>query len=160
MNFILIIFKHIFSNFSFITYRSCRHLDGKHTIFGKLVGGLDTLTEIEKIEVDNKDRPIEDIILQRAQVFTDPFAEVEEELAKERSEEIEKKRQEIVEQEKIKEQKKIGPLKAFRQGVGKYLNIPPEVKTGSSKNMVSFTDEPVKKRKKEIKQGLSDFSSW
>lgn len=24
----------------FITYRSCKHLDGKHTIFGKIVGGL------------------------------------------------------------------------------------------------------------------------
>lgn len=50
---------------SFITYRSCRHLDGKHTIFGKLVGGLDTLNEMEKIEVDNKDRPIEDITIEK-----------------------------------------------------------------------------------------------
>lgn len=30
----------------FITFRSCKHLDGKHTIFGKLVGGLETLTEM------------------------------------------------------------------------------------------------------------------
>ena len=38
--------------FSFITYRSCKHLDGKHTIFGKVVGGMDTLTAIEQVETD------------------------------------------------------------------------------------------------------------
>ncbi|XP_026678012.1 RING-type E3 ubiquitin-protein ligase PPIL2 [Diaphorina citri] len=35
----------------FITYRSCNHLDGKHTVFGKMVGGMDTLSAIEKVEV-------------------------------------------------------------------------------------------------------------
>ncbi|KAH8309044.1 hypothetical protein KR059_005374, partial [Drosophila kikkawai] len=59
----------------FITYRSCKHLDGKHTIFGKLVGGLETLQKMENIEVDNKDRPIEDIIIENSQVFVNPFAE-------------------------------------------------------------------------------------
>lgn len=55
-------------------------MDGKHTIFGKLVGGLDILTEMEKIEVDNKDRPIEDIIIQKCQVFVDPFTEADEQV--------------------------------------------------------------------------------
>lgn len=67
--------------FSFITFRSCKQLDGKHTIFGKLVGGMDTLTNIEQVEVDNKDRPIYDIEIQVAQVFVDPFAEAEEEVS-------------------------------------------------------------------------------
>lgn len=62
---IFINFSSILIDYSFITYRSCRHLDGKHTIFGKLVGGLDTLNEMEKIEVDNKDRPIEDIVVEK-----------------------------------------------------------------------------------------------
>lgn len=55
-------------------------MDGKHTIFGKVVGGLDTLNAIEHVEVDNKDRPIEDIIIEVAQVFVDPFAEAEEQV--------------------------------------------------------------------------------
>lgn len=63
---------------SFITYRSCKHLDNKHTIFGKVVGGMDTLNEMERIEVDNKDIPIEDIILIKAQVFVDPYEEADE----------------------------------------------------------------------------------
>ena len=44
--------------FSFITFRPAVHLDGKHTIFGKLVGGLETLTEIERIETNDKDAPL------------------------------------------------------------------------------------------------------
>ncbi|XP_026463336.1 RING-type E3 ubiquitin-protein ligase PPIL2 [Ctenocephalides felis] len=103
----------------FITYRSCRHLDGKHTIFGKLVGGLDILNEIEKIEVDNKDRPIENITIRNCQVFVDPFAEADEQLLKEREEELEKQTKE--ESEKTKKTIR-GPLKVFREGVGKYLN--------------------------------------
>lgn len=65
---------------SYITFRSCKQLDGKHTIFGKLVGGMDTLTAMEQIEVDNKDRPIHDIIIEVAQVFVDPYAEAEEQV--------------------------------------------------------------------------------
>lgn len=72
------------NSYSFITYRSCKHLDNKHTIFGKLVGGLETLSEMEKIEVDNKDRPIEDIIIVKAQIFTDPYEEADEQVIKER----------------------------------------------------------------------------
>ena len=49
----------------FITYRSCKHLDSKHTVFGKIVGGLDTLANLERVNVDNKDLPIEELILQR-----------------------------------------------------------------------------------------------
>lgn len=65
---------------SFITFRSCRHLDGKHTVFGRVVGGLDTLTAMERVETDNKDRPIEDIIVERAQVFVDPYQEADEQV--------------------------------------------------------------------------------
>jgi hypothetical protein len=42
---------------SFITYRSCKHLDRKHTIFGKVVGGIETLDKMEAVEADSKDRP-------------------------------------------------------------------------------------------------------
>jgi len=62
----------------FITFRSCKHLDEKHTVFGRVVGGLETLSEIERIETDNKDKPIEDINFISAQVFTDPYEELDE----------------------------------------------------------------------------------
>lgn len=62
---------------SFITYRSCPHLDSKHTIFGRVVGGLATLSAMEAIETDNKDCPIEDIRIEEAVVFVDPFKEAD-----------------------------------------------------------------------------------
>ncbi|PSN47120.1 Peptidyl-prolyl cis-trans isomerase-like 2 [Blattella germanica] len=42
--------------------------------------GLDTLTAMEKVETDNKDRPIEDIIIEKAQVFVDPYQEADEQV--------------------------------------------------------------------------------
>ena len=40
--------------FSFITYRSCKHLDKKHTVFGRVVGGMETLSAVEAIGTDNQ----------------------------------------------------------------------------------------------------------
>lgn len=65
---------------SFITFRSCRHLDNKHTVFGKIVGGMETLNAIEQVEVDNKDRPIENIVILKAQVFVDPYQEADDQV--------------------------------------------------------------------------------
>ena len=42
----------------FILYKSAPHLDGKHTVFGKLVGGLENLKKMANVEVDVNDKPI------------------------------------------------------------------------------------------------------
>lgn len=98
-------------------------MDGKHTIFGKVVGGLDSLSNIERVETDNKDRPIEDIVIQNTTVFIDPFAEVDEQLATERFQDSEEdKAAKLEEQRKAKEKEKALELKVYRQGVGKYIN--------------------------------------
>ncbi|XP_045491534.1 RING-type E3 ubiquitin-protein ligase PPIL2 [Colias croceus] len=140
----------------FITFRSCKQLDGKHTIFGKLVGGLDTLSAMEQIEVDNKDRPIHDIVIEVAQVFVDPFAEAEEQLVIERAEEL--KRQAEAESQGIKPKKaNKQPLKVFREGVGKYLNL--QELTEPNKGTKS-QEVPAKKTKKDNKGGFGSFDSW
>jgi peptidyl-prolyl cis-trans isomerase-like protein 2 len=60
----------------FITFAGCPHLDGKHTIFGKVVGGLENLSKMEQIHTDKTDRPLKDIVIQSAKlVGPDPFAE-------------------------------------------------------------------------------------
>lgn len=46
----------------FITFRATPHLDGKHTVFGKLVGGEEILDAIERIPLQPKtDKPLKDI---------------------------------------------------------------------------------------------------
>ena len=36
------------------------------------------MSAMERIGTDNKDRPVEDIVIESAQIFTDPYAEVDE----------------------------------------------------------------------------------
>ncbi|XP_001360467.3 RING-type E3 ubiquitin-protein ligase PPIL2 [Drosophila pseudoobscura] len=137
----------------FITYRSCKHLDGKHTIFGKVVGGLDTLQKIENIEVDNKDRPIEDIIIENAQVFVNPFADAAEQLAKERENEAASIQETA---EKAEQQKRLNePLKVYREGVGKYLKMNAAPKKPESPLLAAQTA-----KRKKLAGGFGDFSSW
>lgn len=45
----------------YILYKSARHLDFKHTVFGSVVGGLETLSAIEAVSTDDEDRPCERI---------------------------------------------------------------------------------------------------
>lgn len=81
---------------------------------------METLSEMEKIEVDNKDRPIEDIFIIRAQIFMDPYQEADEQLEKERIEELNKMGvEEAIRRRKMNAQKK---LTVFREGVGKYID--------------------------------------
>lgn len=135
----------------FITYRSCKHLDGKHTIFGKVVGGIDTLTEMERIEVDKYDAPIEDIIFEKAHVFVDPFEEVDEELAEARRIEAEKVQKEKEELAAKKKQSKPKELKVYREGVGKYL-----AKTSTK---TSGGLEPPNKKSKNSSYSFN-FNNW
>ncbi len=41
-------------------------LDGEYTIFGKLISGFDTLDKIAQIDTDNRDKPLEDVIIIKA----------------------------------------------------------------------------------------------
>lgn len=67
---------------SFITYAPAPQLDGQHTVFGKVVGGLDVLKKLEAIPVDEKDRPEREIRIKQIQVFVDPFEEYQTRLKK------------------------------------------------------------------------------
>ena len=43
----------------FITLAACRHLDGKHTIFGKVVGPtMFNVLQMENLEIGEDDRPV------------------------------------------------------------------------------------------------------
>lgn len=45
-------------------------MDGKHTVFGKLVGGEETLDKIERVNVrPGGDRPVRDIVILGVTVY-------------------------------------------------------------------------------------------
>ncbi|KAH8922213.1 hypothetical protein BT69DRAFT_1282455 [Atractiella rhizophila] len=58
----------------FLTFKATPHLDSKHTVFGKLVGGEETLDRMEKARCDGE-KPLRDIRLVEVEVFKDAFAE-------------------------------------------------------------------------------------
>merc|ERR1719401_252350 len=66
----------------FISLKSCQHLDNKHSVFGRVVGGLKLLDVFNNWETDEKDRPKKEIKLLRTEVFKNPFKEAIAEAAK------------------------------------------------------------------------------
>lgn len=54
----------------FITEVATPWLDGKHTIFGKVVSGLETVDAIANVEKGAQDKPKTDVVLQKVDVFT------------------------------------------------------------------------------------------
>lgn len=43
-------------------------LDGKHTIFGRVSSGMQTVKRLEAVRTDNNDRPVEDIKIHKARL--------------------------------------------------------------------------------------------
>lgn len=54
----------------FITVGLTSHLDGKHTIFGEVVRGMDKVDEISKVETDAKDRPKKSVVMESVRIFS------------------------------------------------------------------------------------------
>lgn len=74
----------------FITYKSCGHLDRKHSVFGKVVGGLEILRRLEQVATDELDRPLENLNIDSIDILENPL----EEALKIERERIRKKKQE------------------------------------------------------------------
>lgn len=62
----------------FITLKDAGHLDGKNTVFGRVISGAEeggTLEDMEAVEVDKKWRPKgEKIVVKRCQIHANPLA--------------------------------------------------------------------------------------
>jgi peptidyl-prolyl cis-trans isomerase-like 3 len=59
----------------YITYAKAPHLDNVSTIFARVIAGFDTLDAVEKVLVNSKHRPLNDIKLLGVTVHANPFAQ-------------------------------------------------------------------------------------
>ncbi|XP_072908233.1 peptidyl-prolyl cis-trans isomerase-like 3 [Hemitrygon akajei] len=59
----------------FFTYGKQPHLDMKYTVFGKVIDGLETLDELEKLPVNEKTfRPLTDVRIKDIVIHANPLA--------------------------------------------------------------------------------------
>ena len=170
----------------FFTFRATPHLDGKHTVFGKLVGGEKVLNTIEKALVrPGSDRPVKDIMITSVQVLTDPFEAYQERLKarlekQDQSDEALKRRAEAHE-EREKDRTtwlgtnlgEKGESKAAKEerkrkaedevGVGKYMqastNGAARVQNGVGDGIQQEVEFGMEKKKKKA-GGFGNFSGW
>lgn len=155
----------------FITYRETPHLDRKHTIFGKVVGGMEVLDRMEAAPTDPETaRPLKDIVMKEVVVFIDPFEEY-------KKQEKEKERAEKEKQEKdAEDDRTTWTGKRLRadgkvdvsggSGVGKYLQqAKQQMKAAEEEDEIleeapleDYYEEPVKKKAKT--GGFGNFDNW
>ena len=157
----------------FVLYRPAKHLDRKHTIFARVVGGLETLGRMEEVQVGEGDRPVEDIEVKDVSVFVDPFEEFLK--ARREKEEREGVRREIEREGGAEDERTtwtgkrvrgdgggLGAGEGAAAGVGKYLNVAKEADNGSGTLAEEWetAEEPVKKKAKAGGGGFGNFDSW
>ncbi|KAF2759125.1 peptidyl-prolyl cis-trans isomeras-like protein-like 2 [Pseudovirgaria hyperparasitica] len=172
----------------FITYRQTPHLDRKHTIFARVLpdgGGLDVLSRIESVATDDKDRPVDDVVIEQVVVFVDPFEEFLKSRAEKESREAadeEVRRQGGTEDDRTTwTGKRIrrdgvvgGDTDGAVAGVGKYLKAAIEEEKGREKGKNDVVvggwgegddrelqqQQPVRKKVKKSAGGFGNFDCW
>ncbi|KAK8241660.1 peptidyl-prolyl cis-trans isomerase-like protein-like 2 [Phyllosticta capitalensis] len=157
----------------FITYRAAKHLDRKHTIFGRVVGGLETLSRLENAPTDSAtNRPDPPVTLEDVVVFVDPFEEFQKQKAEKEAKEKEK--EEIQRQGGTEDDKTTWTGKRIRGdgtvehasggGVGKYLKQAVEEQKSApaeEDEIVGEWDEPEEPVKKKVRTGgFGNFDNW
>src|SRR5579871_6798888 len=56
------------SQFFIVTAEACPWLDGHHTVFGRVTGGMEVVYAISQVETDARDRPIADVRIESVRV--------------------------------------------------------------------------------------------
>jgi peptidyl-prolyl cis-trans isomerase B (cyclophilin B) len=56
------------SQFFIVTTEAAPWLDGKHTVFGRVTGGMDAVDSIERTDTDAQDKPREPVVIERVEL--------------------------------------------------------------------------------------------
>jgi peptidyl-prolyl cis-trans isomerase-like protein 2 len=135
----------------YITFGACNHLDMKHSIFGKLVGGMDVLREMEQVRTE-ADRPLTPIIILRTTILKNPYQEdAEEQKAKQNKETVGEKAE--------MGQWFSNPIEVKEGGIGKYL---PKANVQEKKGTKRPVEEvpATETIRQETKKQKFNFSKW
>ena len=155
----------------FITYAATPHLNEKHSVFGKIIGGEKVLDACENVGTDEKDVPVKpEIIIESIRVITDPFEEWANHDQKVETARAEK----AAEREKRQKLSMISSgTTASTDTIGKYLNTS-SLEIGKSASTIavggkneledsSFDNLPPAKKKQKAMGSTSfskGFSTW
>ena len=163
----------------FITYgKNLTHLDGKHTIFGRVVGGLKVLDQLEDVEADEKDpeKPREDVVIEKTTVHQNPWIKLEKEYevslsgvfaAAEKTAAVKTNTEKKMEEEEEKK-RKMGP-KIVGSGIGRFVTGSTANVSAKFNNINDASPRPqdeedeqqqYKKAKVARKGGFGNFDSW
>ncbi|KAI6091907.1 hypothetical protein F4821DRAFT_225839 [Hypoxylon rubiginosum] len=155
----------------FIIYRPVKHLDRKHTIFGKVVGGMDVLSKMEAVDTDGSDRPLNKIFIKDIVVYLDPFDEFLKQKAE--RDRVAETKAEIERTGGTEDDRITWTGKRVRQdgtvdrggagaGVGKYLQAAMKQQQSAEDEVieedVDTWEEPAKKKPKV--GGFGNFDNW
>ncbi|KAG6841924.1 hypothetical protein C0991_005104 [Blastosporella zonata] len=149
----------------YITFKPASHLDKKHTVFGKLVGGEEVLDLLEKLPLkDGTERPAKSVRITEVVIYQDPFDDYKKRLTNKLAKRAQSNQSNKASSEKkgdeinwfgvkVGEEKVTAAEEGAGGGVGKYLNLKrPQGALAAS----AGADESKKKRK----TGFGDFAGW
>ncbi|KIP12489.1 hypothetical protein PHLGIDRAFT_20956 [Phlebiopsis gigantea 11061_1 CR5-6] len=153
----------------FLTFKATPHLDRKHTVFGKLVGGEDVLDTIEALPVKpGTERPAKSVRITEVVIYQDPFTEYKERQQKKRAKKADAEQNARAQPVRKDEAEvnwfgeKVGVKSSSTGlaggGVGRYLQLGGTTAKRHAPSSVvqSASDEPKKKRK----IGFGEFDGW
>lgn len=160
----------------YFTFKPTPHLDGKHTVFGKLVGGEEVLDTLERLpRKEGTDRPAKTVRITEIAIYQDPFEDYKVRLKKKLARKAEAEQEGSLAAARGAIEKKEGddvnwfgvklgidsPAGAGANGsgtggVGKYLNLKRPLETTTSNKGAVEDDDGKKKRK----IGFGNFESW
>lgn len=110
------------------------------------------MTAIEKVQVDEKEKPIEEVILKSVSIFADPFKEVDDFIENERKQ---------MEEEPMKAKKPT--LSQQRSGVGSFVDLSQVTSSTSNEDDPSGSSSVMqtsKNKKTKSSSSFGNFSNW
>merc|ERR1712060_361786 len=152
--------KHTNRSQFFVSLKSCQHLDLKHSVFGKVVGGTQLLPKFNDWECE-KERPIKEIRLIRTEVFKNPFKEAAAEAAKPK---VEKVIDPIATWFSNRRDPMEDHSNRHSSTIGKYMTNPAPMAPKKKRALPELTNEEVEygtvaQRVKQARTAF-DFSNW